>query len=60
MVLVDELDFLVTRKQSVLYNLFDWPTRRHARLIVIGEEMGEFLLLVLFGGGKGYFSVNLA
>ena len=35
-VLVDELDFLVTRKQSVLYNLFDWPSRRHARLIVIG------------------------
>ena len=38
-VLVDELDFLVTRKQSVLYNLFDWPTRRHARLIVIGTMM---------------------
>jgi Cdc6-like AAA superfamily ATPase len=39
-VLMDELDFLVTRKQSVLYNLFDWPTRRHARLIVIGERHG--------------------
>jgi origin recognition complex subunit 1 len=25
----------MTRKQTVLYNLFDWPTRRHAQLIVI-------------------------
>ncbi len=33
---MDELDFLVTRQQSVLYNLFDWPQRRHARLVVIG------------------------
>ena len=35
-VLVDELDYMVTRKQTVLYNLFDWPTRRHARLVVVG------------------------
>eukprot|EP01018_Ginkgo_biloba_P017104 Gb_26632 [translate_table: standard] len=34
--LVDELDLLVTRNQSVLYNIFDWPTRAHSRLIVIG------------------------
>ncbi|KAJ8599815.1 hypothetical protein CTAYLR_004018 [Chrysophaeum taylorii] len=33
--LVDELDWLVTKDQSVLYNLFDWPTR-NARLAVIG------------------------
>ncbi|KAL2089744.1 hypothetical protein ACEWY4_014432 [Coilia grayii] len=33
--LVDELDLLWTRKQNVLYNLFDWPTRRHARLVVL-------------------------
>ncbi|KAJ0032882.1 hypothetical protein NQD34_002963 [Periophthalmus magnuspinnatus] len=33
--LVDELDLLWTRKQGVLYNLFDWPTRRHARLVVL-------------------------
>ena len=36
MVLVDELDYLVTRKQSVLYNLFEWPTMKHSRLIVVG------------------------
>ncbi|XP_077450878.1 origin recognition complex subunit 1 isoform X2 [Stigmatopora argus] len=33
--LVDELDLLWTRKQNVMYNLFDWPTRRHSRLVVI-------------------------
>lgn len=34
-ILVDELDLLWTRKQNVMYNLFDWPTRRHSRLIVL-------------------------
>eukprot|EP00250_Pteridium_aquilinum_P007910 c17528_g1_i1 orf=675-3434(-) len=33
---IDELDLLVTRNQSVLYNVFDWPTRPHSRLFVIG------------------------
>ncbi|XP_015211125.2 origin recognition complex subunit 1 isoform X1 [Lepisosteus oculatus] len=33
--LVDELDLLWTRKQNVMYNLFDWPTRRHAKLVVL-------------------------
>ena len=40
-VLVDEIDYLVTKKQSVLYNLFDWPIRAlecgsKNRLIVLG------------------------
>ena len=35
-VMVDELDFLVTQKQKLLYNLFDWPSLPNARLIVIG------------------------
>ena len=30
-----QLDLLWTRKQTVMYNLFDWPTRAHARLTVI-------------------------
>ena len=34
-VLVDEMDLLVTKKQTVIYNLFDWPHRQHARLAVI-------------------------
>jgi origin recognition complex subunit 1 len=33
--LVDELDYLLTRKQDVLYNLFDWTSRKHARLVVV-------------------------
>ena len=34
-VLVDELDLLWTRKQNVLYNLFDWPTRKFSKLIIL-------------------------
>ncbi|KAA1065666.1 Origin recognition complex, subunit 1 [Puccinia graminis f. sp. tritici] len=33
--LVDELDQLVTRKQEVIYNFFNWPNQAHSRLIVI-------------------------
>lgn len=35
-VAVDEMDILVTKKQSVLYNFFDWPTRKGVPLVVIG------------------------
>ena len=34
-VLLDELDQLVMAKQTVLYNLFNWPTLPNSRLIVI-------------------------
>ncbi|KAI8929354.1 P-loop containing nucleoside triphosphate hydrolase protein [Entophlyctis helioformis] len=34
-VLVDELDLLVTKRQSVLYNFFEWPNLAHSRLIVV-------------------------
>ena len=34
-VLMDELDQLVTRNQSVMYNFFNWPGLRHSRLIVL-------------------------
>lgn len=33
--LVDELDMLWNRKQSVLYNLFEWPTRATSKLVVL-------------------------
>ncbi|KAM4640660.1 origin recognition complex subunit 1 [Discoglossus pictus] len=33
--LVDELDLLWTRKQNVMYSLFDWPSRKQAKLIVL-------------------------
>ena len=36
-VLLDEIDYLVTKNQSVLYNFFDWPTHNQPRrLIVLG------------------------
>ena len=34
-VLMDELDQLVTKNQSVMYNFFNWPQSRHSRLIVL-------------------------
>ncbi|KAI9727507.1 MAG: Origin recognition complex, subunit 1 [Chrysothrix sp. TS-e1954] len=34
-VLMDELDQLVTRNQEVMYNFFNWPTLPHSRLIVL-------------------------
>lgn len=39
--MLDEIDYLVTKKETVLYNFFDWPIRSFAkadcpRLIVIG------------------------
>ena len=35
-VLVDEIDLLVTSQQTVLYSLFDWPSRASNNIIVIG------------------------
>lgn len=34
--LIDELDYVLTKDQSVLYNLFEWPQRKKANLVVIG------------------------
>ena len=34
--LVDEMDLLLTRTQRVLYNLMEWPLRKGSRLAVIG------------------------
>ena len=33
--LLDELDLLVTKKQTVMYNFFNWPTLPHSKLIVV-------------------------
>ncbi|XP_029036874.1 origin recognition complex subunit 1 isoform X1 [Osmia bicornis bicornis] len=35
LLLVDELDFLCTKRQDVIYNLLDWPTKATAQLVVI-------------------------
>lgn len=34
-VVLDELDQLVTQNQSVMYNFFNWPTLPHSKLIVV-------------------------
>lgn len=33
--LVDELDILCNRRQDVVYNILDWPTKMAARLVVV-------------------------
>lgn len=33
--LVDELDILCNRRQDVVYNLLDWPTKKSAQLVVV-------------------------
>ena len=33
--MVDELDVLCTKKQTILYHLFDWPNHQESNLIVI-------------------------
>lgn len=34
-VLIDELDALITTKQTLLYNLFDWPCYKDSKLLLI-------------------------
>ena len=34
-VLADELEYLFTKNQKVIYNLFDWPNEPNSQLIVI-------------------------
>jgi origin recognition complex subunit 1 len=33
--MVDELDLLCTKKQTILYHLFDWPNKPHTNLVVL-------------------------
>lgn len=32
---MDELDLMVTKKQTVMYNFFEWPNRPSSKLIVV-------------------------
>ncbi len=34
-VLIDELDALMTSKQTLMYNLFDWPCHANSNLLVV-------------------------
>jgi len=56
-VLVDEIDYLVTKSQDVLYNLFDWPIKSlHGarRLVIVGVSntlnLPERMRKLLFPG----------
>jgi origin recognition complex subunit 1 len=42
LMLVDELDQLMTRKQDVLYRILDWPQR--SKIIVLGKGYESFTL----------------
>jgi origin recognition complex subunit 1 len=33
--LIDELDALVTMSQAILYNLFEWPSNKDSRLMIV-------------------------
>lgn len=35
-IVIDELDYLFTNDQKLLYNIFDWPHQPDANLIIIG------------------------
>ena len=34
-ILIDELDGLLTKRQTLLYNLFDWPCHYNSKLLVV-------------------------
>ncbi|XP_065088040.1 cell division control protein 6 homolog [Ochlerotatus camptorhynchus] len=36
MLVLDEIDQLASSKQTVLYNIFEWPTKRESKLILVG------------------------
>jgi len=35
-IFVDEMDYLLNKKQNVLYSFFEWPTRKNVPVVVIG------------------------
>jgi cell division control protein 6 len=36
-ILLDELDYLMTKDQTILYNLFEWPHCKFAKMIMAGD-----------------------
>ena len=54
-VLVDELDLLWNRKQSVLYNIFEWPNSAHAKLVVLAIANTMDLPVSKYSDNKTYF-----
>ena len=62
-VLMDELDQLVTKNQSVMYNFFNWPGLRHSKLIVLAVantmDLPERTLSNKISSRLGMFTVML-
>ncbi|KAI9104993.1 P-loop containing nucleoside triphosphate hydrolase protein [Phlyctochytrium arcticum] len=63
-VLMDELDLLVTRNQTVMYNFFNWPTLPNSRLVVIAVantmDLPERLLTNKVSSRLGLTRINFA
>jgi Cdc6-like AAA superfamily ATPase len=63
-VLMDELDVLVTKKQHVLYNFFDWPNRPASKLIVIAVantmDLPERMLSAKVSSRLGLTRINFS
>lgn len=63
-VLMDELDLLVTKKQTVMYNFFDWPNRPCSQLIVIAVantmDLPERVLSNRVASRLGLVRINFA
>ncbi|KAI8811673.1 P-loop containing nucleoside triphosphate hydrolase protein [Cladochytrium replicatum] len=61
-VLIDELDLLATKKQQVLYNFFEWPSLKHAKLIVVAiantMDLPERLMLNKISSRVGLIRMN--
>ncbi|KAJ3223381.1 Origin recognition complex, subunit 1 [Clydaea vesicula] len=61
-ILVDELDLLVTKNQKVIYNFFDWPSRKNSNLTVIAiantMDLPERVLLNRVASRLGLTRIN--
>ena len=59
---MDELDFLIAKKQKLIYNFFEWPSLLGSRLIVIGisntMDLPERILLNKVSSRLGSNRIN--
>ena len=62
-VLIDELDLLISTNQKVIYNFLDWPNRPNSSLIVIAiantMDLPERVFLNRVSSRMGMFYLNI-